>query len=368
MARTYKLISGDSHVNEPPDLWTKRLPEKYKDRAPHMERFERGDAWVMEGALDPINFGLNQCASDPVEKTNPWIKWEDCRPGGYDPSARIAEMDQDEVDAEIVYPTPRVGNTIFWNNQDREFHLACTRAYNDWLSEEYAGADPERVLGLAMMPTISTEAALEEFERTLKLPGIKGIVLGQYPSGGVSISPDDDPFWAVAEAQGIPINIHVAFATQPPVDRSRAGAPQGEFRNTDAPVRASQFIYSGVFDRFPNLQVIFAETDCGWVPYAKEQLDVVISRGLKAAEYKARQLPSSYFRTNLSFVFINDPIGIRVRHEIGVERILWSSDHAHSFSHWPNSWKFINELFDGVPEDEKHAMLAGNAVRLYNLG
>lgn len=368
MKKDYQLISGDSHVNEPPDLWTKRLPTKYKDRAPHMRRFEQGDAWVLEGADDPVNFGLNQCASDPPEKTVAWIKWEDCRPGGYIPEARIAEMDEDGVDAEILYPTPRVGNSLWWNSSDHEFHLECIRAYNNWLSEEYASINPERLLGLSMVPSIGANFGVEELERALKLPGICGLVLGQYPSGGSEISLDDDPFWAFAEQAGLPVNIHVAFATGPAIDRTRSGAPQGEFRNTAAPVLASQFIYSGVFDRFPDLQVVFAETDCGWVPYAKEQLDVVISRGLKTKEYKAVDLPSRYFGTNLSWVFINDPIGIKVRHEVGVEHILWSSDHAHSFSQWPHSWKFIDKLMEGVATDEKHAMLAGNAKRLYGLG
>jgi predicted TIM-barrel fold metal-dependent hydrolase len=367
MARDYKLVSGDSHVNEPPNLWQSRVPAKFKDRAPRMERFEQGDAWVIEGAIDPINFGLNQCASDPPEKTTAWIKWEDCRRGGYDPAARVAELDEDNVDAELLYPTPRVGNATFWNNEDRDFHLACIRAYNDWLSEEYANHAPDRLFGLAMMPTSGTKDALDEFDRALALPGMQGIVLGQYPHGGGLISEEDDPFWAAAEKAGVPVSIHVAFATLPAGDRSRPSAPQGEFRNTDAPVRASQLIYSGVFDRFPKLQVVFAETDCGWVPYAREQLDVVVGRGLKRDIYKAKELPSYYFSRNLSWVFITDVAGLRMRDQIGVDRMLWSSDHAHSFSHYPETWKYIDKQFVGIAADEKHALLAGNALRLYGI-
>ena len=367
MARDYKLISGDSHVNEPPDLWQSRVPAKFKDRAPRMERFEQGDAWVIEGAIDPINFGLNQCASDPPEKTTAWIKWEDCRRGGYDPAARVAELDEDNVDAELLYPTPRIGNAQFWNNSDPEFHVACIRAYNDWLSEEYANQAPDRLFGLAMMPTSSTKDALEEFDRALALPGIQGIVLGQYPHGGGLITEEDDPFWAAAEKAGVPVNIHVALAMEPPGAKGRPNAPQGEFRNTDAPVRASQFIYSGVFDRFAKLQVVFAETDCGWVPYTREQLDVVVSRGLKRDIYDAKELPSYYFKQNLSFVFITDVAGLSVRDLIGVDRMLWSSDHAHSFSHYQETWKYIDKQFVGIPDDEKQALLAGNAQRLYGI-
>ena len=117
MARDYKLISADSHINEPPDLWRDRVPAKFRDRAPRIEHFEQGDAWVMEGALDAINFGANCYAGLPAEQRSPWIPWEDVRAGGYDPAARIAEQDEDGVDAEILYPTPRVGNQVFWHVQ-----------------------------------------------------------------------------------------------------------------------------------------------------------------------------------------------------------------------------------------------------------
>ena len=115
MAREYKLISADSHINEPPDLWRDRVPAQYRDRVPRIDHFERGDAWVMEGALDEINFGTNCCAGLPAEERSPWIRWEEVRAGGYDPKARIEEQDQDGVDAEILYPTPRVGNQVVWH-------------------------------------------------------------------------------------------------------------------------------------------------------------------------------------------------------------------------------------------------------------
>src|SRR3954469_20011410 len=107
MPRTYNLISADSHINEPPDLWTTRLPAKFKDRAPRMERFEKGHAWVMEGAVDPLNFGNNCAAGLPPEERSGWVFWEDVRKGGYDPKVRLEEQDVDDTDAELFYPTPR---------------------------------------------------------------------------------------------------------------------------------------------------------------------------------------------------------------------------------------------------------------------
>ena len=143
----YKLISGDSHVNEPPELWRDRVAAKFADRAPRMQRFEEGDAWVIEGAIDPVHFGLNQCASDPIEKRSRWIKWENVRRGGFDPAERIKEIDIDGVDGELLYPTPRLSNGIWWNREDAEFQTSLIRAYNDWLSE-YCTHAPDRLFGL----------------------------------------------------------------------------------------------------------------------------------------------------------------------------------------------------------------------------
>jgi predicted TIM-barrel fold metal-dependent hydrolase len=363
MAREYKLISADSHVNEPPDLWTARVPEKFRDRAPHMERFERGDAWVMEGALDAIHFGANCCAGVPVEQRSPWVKWEEVRAGGYDPAARIGEQDADGVDAEIFYPTPRVGNQVFWYVDDPEFHLACIRAYNDWLAE-YVSYDPERLWGVALMPNIGTDIAIAEMQRVLEFPGIRGVMLGQYPHGGEVISPDDDPFWAAAEAAHVPISIHVAFATAAQGDTSRMKLT-GSTRFYDIPVRVQQFIDTGVFDRFPDLKLILVEVDSSWTPYLREQMDDRFQRTAPAARPKIKRLPSEYFGDNILTTFITDPYAVPNRHYIGVSQMMWSSDYPHTGSDWPESWTTINERFEDVPEDEKHAILAGNALRVY---
>ena len=151
MARKLNLVSGDSHINEPPDLWQSRVPAKFQDRAPRMERFEKGDAWVMEGSPVPINFGNNVNGGMPPEERSPWVRWEDARKGGAVPAIRLEEQDADGVDAEVLYPTPRISMNVFVTNKDSEFHVACIRAYNDWLSE-YAGFAPDRLIGIAMMP------------------------------------------------------------------------------------------------------------------------------------------------------------------------------------------------------------------------
>ncbi|MCL0102288.1 amidohydrolase, partial [Dehalococcoidia bacterium] len=185
--REYKLISADGHINEPPDLWSERLPKRYQDRWPRMERFDEGDAWIIEGWQGPINFGGNISGAIPLMERSPWKFWEDVPPGGYDPASRLKEQDIDGVDAEVVYPTPRPSMAIL-GNPDSVFQLECVRTYNDWLSE-YAGHAPDRLIGAAMMPTTGLQPTLAELERTMKMPGLRTPLLSQWPSGGAAIAP-----------------------------------------------------------------------------------------------------------------------------------------------------------------------------------
>lgn len=368
MMRRSPLVSADSHINEPPSLWKDRLGARFKPRAPRMERMELGDAWIFEGWSDPINFGNNISGGLPPEKASPWKRWEDTRPGGYDPKARLPEQDQDGVCAEVLYPTPRPSMAIFGNKRDPEFQVACMQAYNDWLSE-YCSYNPQRLIGVAMMPTVGVDAAVAELRRALRLPGMKAALVGQYPSGKLAISPEDDAFWSAAGEMSVSVSIHVGLV-DPGQDndpnRSRPGA-RGELRHLDAPLRAYEFIHTGVFDRFPSLKLVLAEVDSSWIPYVKEQFDDRFKRLAAASRPPLKRLPSGYFDSNIFSTFITDKYGVINRRHIGVSQMMWSSDYPHGGTDWPNSWKTIDDHFAGVPGAEKHAILAGNATRLYNI-
>src|SRR3981081_1062522 len=129
----FRLIDADSHVNEPPDLWQSRVARRYVDRAPRMEHFEQGDAWVLEGVKDPITFGLNATAGLRQGEMKQWVRWEDIRHGGYDPAVRQTEMDADGVDAQILYPTPRLSHSII-ANPDNDSHLALVPAKKECMA------------------------------------------------------------------------------------------------------------------------------------------------------------------------------------------------------------------------------------------
>jgi predicted TIM-barrel fold metal-dependent hydrolase len=342
-AEGYRLISADGHVNEPPDLWTTRVPASLRERAPRIESFEEGDAWVIEGVEDPITFGMNACAGLPPEEMRGWMRFEEIRRGGHDPSARIDEMLEDGVDAEILYPTPRLWNAIV-ANPDPVYHLAMVQAYNDWLSE-YVAYAPERFGGIAGIPNRGADPAAAEIQRVQGRPGIRGFLLGCYPNGTQTPAPEDDRVWGLLEDLGLPLNIHVALVRGMP-SAHKAKLP-GWGRVFDVGERMVEMVFDGIFQRFPKLSVVIAEVDCGWVPYAKEQID------------------NNYRRRHFHYSYITDRVGIGLRHQIGVERILWSSDYPHISADWPHSWRTIDASFESVPDDEKDLILAGNAKRLY---
>jgi predicted TIM-barrel fold metal-dependent hydrolase len=364
----YRLISADSHVVEPPDLWTSRVPSRFRERAPHQIRLEKGDAWVIEGLSQPFPFGLVQCGGLPPEQYRLWVRWEEVRPEASQPGPRLRALDEARCDAEVMYPSPRIQNAIAENEADAALQIACVRAYNDWLSE-FCAAAPERFAGVALLPSVGVAAALEELERAQRLPGMRGVLVSRFPHGGTSFSDEDDPFWARCAEAAIPISVHVGLSGSPSgtpaLGHTFNNAFTGAFRFYDSPVRLAELVYRRVFDRFPALQMVFAEVDVGWLPYLKEQLDDRYARQNPADKLPLELKPSEYLERNVSYTLVKDRYGVRNRHAIGVSQILWSSDFPHASCDHPRYAAAIASDFEGVPADELHAMLAGNAARLY---
>jgi uncharacterized protein len=367
----HRLIDADSHINEPPGVWVDRVPAKYRELVPRMEHFEQGDAWVMEGVKDPINFGLNAGATFSRAERRPWVRFDELPRGGYEPAARLEELDTDMVDAAVLYPTPRLSHLAI-ATQDPDLHLAMVQAYNDWIAE-YAGYEPSRLGGMAIIPNRGIEQAVAEIRRVSSMPGIAGLLVGNYPHGDPDLSPEDDPVWEAVVESGLRPHIHVKLINEMPEDiyapgKITQGRAAADLRFLQAPATMVQFLNSGVFDRIPELEVVFVEVDAGWVPYVKEQLDNRFRRRAVDPKSRLKKLPSEYVEEHFSFTYITDSYAVRNRHAIGVDRLMWSSDFPHSGADWPDSWRTITAVMDDVPADERHAILAGNAQRLYRFG
>lgn len=366
MTRQYRLISADSHINEPPDLWTSRLPSKWGDRIPRIESFEEGDAWILEGAPEPINFGRNCCAGKAAHASSPWCRWEDAPEGARDPIARTREQDLDGVDAEVLFPTPRIFRSVV-ANKDAELHIDMMRAYNDWLSE-YAKAAPDRLVAAVAIPNRGTEAAVAEVERTADMPGVGAYLLGLWPNGTMDLSPEDDPVWAAVQATGKPVCIHVQLHDDPPPGSHKATLREGVTRITHVTGHMEELIYGGVMRRFPELQVVFAEVDAGWVPYFREQADNRWRRNSPELRAKRGMIdPPSHYMDRMYFTYITDRYAVHNIDLVGAGQLMWSSDYPHGGSDYPQSWRTIEGDFYGLPAATKHAVLAGNAMKVFGL-
>jgi predicted TIM-barrel fold metal-dependent hydrolase len=370
-ATQYRLIDADTHINEPPDLWTSRVPERMRDRVPHLQRFEEGDAWVGEGVKDPINFGFNAAATFSKFERKAWVRFEDIPRGGYDPAVRLEEMDADLVDAAVFYPTPRISQIVI-ANQDPELHLAMVQAYNDWLID-YCSHDPSRLGAIVLLPNRGIDQAVAEIERVAGRTSVVGALVGCYPHGDKDLDVEDDKVWQALVAARLPLHIHVKLVDDAPQDiyapgRVTAGHAAGDLRFLEAPAIMVQFLNSGVFDRVPGLDMVMVEVDAGWVPYVKEQMDNRFRRRATGRDARLKPPPSKVIEDHFHFTYITDHYAVANRRRIGVDRLMWSSDFPHSGSDWPDSWRTIDADFATIPNAERDQILAGNALRLYGFG
>lgn len=358
----FNVISSDSHVYEPPDLWAKYIAPEYRSRAPRVVRDGETDKYVIEG-LEPAPFALNAAAGKKSEVLSNRGKHEEGPRGGWDPHARIKDMDLDGVDAEVLYPS--LFNLFRIPNP--EYQLACFRAYNDWMAD-LCSVYPQRMTGVALLPIDDTEAAVGELRRTAK-KGLRSATIACAPKDERPFSdPRYEPLWAEAEAMGMPIALHA-------ITEARREATSAEFlvMYSTSPVITQRsiatFIASGVLERHPKLKIVSVENDIGWAGTFLRRLDHAFNRHRfwSGSGTRLTMRPSDYFHRQVLMTFQEDKPGIAARYHIGVDNLMWASDYPHSDSTWPESRRFIQEQFGDLPEAERRKIVHDNAARLYGL-
>jgi predicted TIM-barrel fold metal-dependent hydrolase len=129
----------------------------------------------------------------------------------------------------------------------------------------------------------------------------------------------------------------------------------------------SSFLFSGVFDRIPKLQLVFVEVGVGWIPHFLEMVDDRYWRNRNWVEFEIDQPPSTYWYSNCAATFMHDHSGITLRHSVGVGNMMWSSDNPHHGNDWPYARKLISEMMADVDPSERSQLVAGNAARIYGL-
>ena len=369
----YRVISSDSHVVEPPDLWTSRVEGKFKNRAPRVVRDEDGfDYWYTD---DMKTGGMAAGTQAGVRFEHPELLggpdlFENVVPGGYIPDEHVKDMNADGVYAGVLYPT--VGLGLYRCVKDSQLLTAIFRAYNDWLAE-FCKPFPDRLLGVAMLNVHEVGEGASELERCAKM-GLAGAMITVYPHDGNPYSaPEYEPLWAAFQDLGVPMSLH--FTTNRPApseERSFIHAKtHSDGINIDHWVRMSlaDMIFSGVFERYPKLQVGSAEHELSWVPHFLDRMDYAYTQKAQGDAYRFKEdaLPSDYFHRNVFLSFQEDGLGIKLREIIGLDNLEWGSDYPHPESTFPRSQQILEEILAECTEEEKAKIAGGNAARVYRL-
>jgi predicted TIM-barrel fold metal-dependent hydrolase len=374
----YEVISADSHIEASPDCWTERLPAGLREQAPRVvEMGDGGQGCAIGDEVVPLGLTITGGLTyDQFRQKG--LRYDDNPPGTGDPAQRLGEQDRDGVDAEVLFST--VIATMLTKMTNPELISACIRAYNDWVSD-FCSYDPARLFGIALMPFNGVRPAIDELERVARKPGIRGVHLLKFPTGGSYLDAADDDFWSAANDVGMAIIAHHNFGGD---DSARShpmagmkekalaiagGADLAMFAwllTCDLPMPTlpiltlEQLFLSGVLDRFPKLRFHFAETGIGWLAYWLEQMEDRFDRHRFWAGVELPRRPLQYFRDHFTFSFQEDHAGVALRHAIGIDNICWANDFPHSVSDWPWSRDVRARQFAGVPEVDVRKMQALN--------
>lgn len=337
-ARTDELlISADSHVMEPHDLWAERLPRELREQAPQYPAPKVGEGFQ-------------------------------AHPGGQDPHARLREMAQDGVSAEVIYPT--LGLNQF-GLDDARLQEACFRVYNDWLID-YCQVATDRLVGVPSISIYNVDHAVAELERCKKA-GLNGALIWQAPHPDLPFKSDHyERFWAAAQDLETPVSLHILTGHS----YHKAGLGGGgteTYRNSvnikllDAANALFDFIFFGILDRYPRLKLVTVETEISWLPFMVQQWDYYFRRFRGVNPPVIEEPPSFYCQRQLYATFFNDPVGGRMLEWWGQDTCMWSNDFPHPNSTWPNSRDVIARDLSHLPQDVRVKLLSENVLQLYNM-
>jgi predicted TIM-barrel fold metal-dependent hydrolase len=382
----FEVIDGDQHFLEPPDMWDRYLPQRFRDRAPRLiEDGDGGQGWLHSTASKPHAIALISTPGFRFEDMGmTGVRYDQIRPGCYDGAARAADMCVDGIDRGFV-SGPQTTLQHFLASPDDDFLLAGFQACNDFLIDEFCAAAPGRLLPMPQIPSLSIESSLRFLSDAVDR-GARAVLMSGWPSGQDAISDDDELFWAAAGEARIPLCIHVqmisartrrsqrelSYTGPNAVRANAANARAMQLANLaivfgNALGHMNQLILTGVFERHPGLRVVMLEVGVGWIPHYLEQLDDRYWRLGTWASAPINERPSFYWRRNMAANVIWDPSGIEVRHRLGVENIIWSSDYPHHVCDWPRSQRTIDVMLGNIPIAERAAIVGGNARRIYRL-
>ena len=371
-AKDLILVSVDDHLVEPPELFEGRMPARYAEAAPKITRTDDGsDVWVFNGAVIP-NVGLNAVAGRPKEEygVEP-TAFDEMRRGCYDVHERIKDMNAGGVLGSMNFPSfPGFSGRLFAACEDKGLALAVVQAYNDWHIEEWCGAYPGRFIPMALPVLWDPDLAAAEVRR-VAAKGCHSLTFTENPAtlGYPSFHSDHwDPLWRAVVDEGVVVSIHLGSSGQLAVTAPDAPV---DVMITLQPMNicqaAADLLWSRVIKEFPDIRFALSEGGTGWIPYFIDRLDRTYDmHHLWTGQDFGDRLPSDVFREHFLTCFIADPVGMQLRHQIGMDNIAWECDYPHSDSSWPEAPEELALVAADVPDDELNKISYENACRWYS--
>lgn len=376
MDRTYQVISADGHIETPPHVWVRFVPEVYKPLAPRLVKLEEGgEAWSVEG-VPLLYVGQHVAAGKKMVKVrNESYATADGQPAPGTGSAeqRLREQDLDGIDAEVLYPPAFVARGIA-AMPDQKAYQAMVHAYNTFLAEAFCAAAPDRLIGVGVIPLSGIDDAIQELKHCHEL-GLRAVSFELFPNGSGEPLAADDRFWESALETGVRLAPHNRFGT-PLVPFGKETVPGGreDFamhlcqRANFSPVYAiAQLITAGVFDRFPELRFYVAETNAAWLPEVLYMLDDNYELFRDWFDISLKMPPSEYIRKHFLFSIIRDPLALKLRDFLPAENLMWGSDFPHAVTSYPKSREWLEIIFEGVPADLRRKILLENPAEFFGL-
>jgi predicted TIM-barrel fold metal-dependent hydrolase len=366
-----RLFSADDHIIEHAGVWQDRVPAKHREQAPRVVEEDGREYWVYAG-MRGETMGLNAVVGRPRDQLNPDpIRFSEMRPACYDPVERARDMLADGILASVLFPTlPRFAGTLFLTFDDKELADACVRAYNDFVIDEWCPAGPPGLF----VPTVICQLwdpALAATE--IHHCADKGARALSFPENGVPVGLPSywdawwDPIWRACEERDIVLCLHIGTSGQIP--RPSPGAPDAlsyALLQVGSMQSSVNLMMSPVCRTFPGLKFVFSEGGIGWLPNALERADRMWLRHQAYNDFDDT-LPSEIFRQNMYLCMIEEPICLKYREDIGVDRIMWECDYPHTDTVWPESQQSAQAVFDeaGCTPAEIDAISHGNAERVF---